>query len=109
MNAMRTLLAVAVASICFYAQQAQAVVILSNGTTQVMWSVGDPEPSINENVQWFSAAVCGQELAWLTTRFPGLPMRSLNRTPAKWDCVIYRGDDARFIADNLVVNGTTDQ
>ncbi|HKW79581.1 MAG TPA: hypothetical protein VJQ49_01105 [Casimicrobiaceae bacterium] len=109
MNPMRTLLAVAVASICLHAQQADAIVILSNGSTQVTWSIGQPEPSINENVTLFSAAVCGQELSWLSTRFPGLPMRTLTATPGPYDCVIYRGDDARFIADNLVVNGKTDQ
>jgi hypothetical protein len=32
-------------------------------------------------------------------------MRTLTRAPGVYDCVIYRGDDARFIADNLVVNG----
>jgi hypothetical protein len=81
------------------------MVVLSNGDTQVIWNVGDPEPSINENVEWFSAAVCGAELTWLSQRFPSLPMRTLTRAPADYDCVIYRGDDARFVADNLVVNG----
>jgi hypothetical protein len=32
-------------------------------------------------------------------------MRTLTRAPGAYDCVIYRGDDARFIADNLVVSG----
>jgi hypothetical protein len=49
--------------------------------------------------------VCGQELTWVSQRFPGLPMRTLTSAPREYDCVIYRGDDARFIADNLVVNG----
>ena len=40
---------------------------------------------------------------------PGLPMRTLTAAPRDTDCVIYRGDDARFIADNLVVNGKIDQ
>ena len=105
MNAMRTLLAVALSSCFFYASQAQAMVVLSNGETQVIWRVGDPEPSINEDVAWFSAAVCGPELTWVSQRFPGLPMRTLTKAPGTYDCVIYRGDDARFIADNLVVNG----
>jgi hypothetical protein len=49
--------------------------------------------------------VCGLELTWVNQRFPGLSMRTLTRAPGANDCVIYRGDDARFIADNLVVNG----
>lgn len=106
---MRTILAVALASTFLYAQPSQAMIVLSNGSTQVVWHIGDPDPSINENVEWFSVAVCGQELAWLTSRFPGLPMRSLTATPRATDCVIYRGDDARFIADNLVVNGVSDK
>ncbi len=105
MNAMRVVLAVALSSSCLYASQTQAMVILSNGDTQVVWRVGDPEPSINENVAWFSAAVCGAELTWLGQRFPGLPMRTLTRAPGDFDCVIYRGDDARFVADNLVIDG----
>jgi hypothetical protein len=57
------------------------------------------------DVAWFSAAVCGLELTWVNQRFPGLSMRTLTRAPGVNDCVIYRGDDARFIADDLVVNG----
>jgi hypothetical protein len=102
---MRILLALALSSGCLYAAQSQAVIVLSNGEAQVVWRVGDPDPSIDEGVEWFSAAVCGPELTWISQRFPGLPMRTLVRAPAASDCVIYRGDDARFIADNLVVNG----
>ena len=105
MNAMRMLLAVALSSCCLYASQSQAMVVFSNGQTQVVWHIGDPEPSIDENVAMFSAAVCGQEITWVAQRFPGLPMRTLSRAPGANDCVIYRGDDARFLADNLVVNG----
>jgi hypothetical protein len=105
MNAMRTLLALALSSVCLYAAESQAMIVLSNGQTEVVWNVGDPEPSIDENVALFSAAVCGAELTWVSQRFPGLPMRTLTRAPGVYDCVIYRGDDARFIADNLVVNG----
>jgi hypothetical protein len=106
MNAMRMLLPVAFSSCCLFAAQSQAIVVLSNGQTQVVWHIGDPEPSIDENVPWFSAAVCGAELTWVTQRFPGLPTRTLARAPTTYDCVIYRGDNARFIADNLVVNGS---
>ncbi|MGH8714658.1 MAG: hypothetical protein ACREYB_11695 [Casimicrobiaceae bacterium] len=102
---MRTMLAAVLALGCVYAQPSQAMVILSNGQTQVIWRVGDPEPSIDESPSSFSAAVCGPELTWLSSKFPGLPMRTLTNPPADFDCVIYRGDDARFIADNLVVNG----
>jgi hypothetical protein len=105
MNAMRTLLVLALSSVCLYAAESQAMIVLSNGQTEVVWNVGDPEPSIDENVALFSAAVCGAELTWVSQRFPGLPMRTLTRAPGVYDCVIYRGDDARFIADNLVVNG----
>jgi hypothetical protein len=106
MNAMRILLAVAFSSCCLFASESQAMIVLSNGDSQVVWNVGDPEPSINENVASFSAAVCGAELSWLSQRFPGLPMRTLTNAPGPYDCVIYRGDDARFIADNLVINGS---
>ena len=106
MNAMRMLLTLALSLSCFYAAQSQAMIVLSNGQTQVIWHVGDPDPSIDENVAWFSAAVCGAEITWVSQRFPGLPMRTLTHAPAANDCIIYRGDDARFIADNLVVNGT---
>ena len=105
MNAMRMMLALALSLSCAYASESQAMIVLSNGDTQVVWRVGDPEPSINLNVAWFSAAVCGAELTWVSQRFPGLPMRTLTHAPGANDCVIYRGDDARFIADNLVVNG----
>jgi hypothetical protein len=105
MNAIRTLLVLALSSVCLYAAESQAMIVLSNGQTEVVWNVGDPEPSIDENVALFSAAVCGAELTWVSQRFPGLPMRTLTRAPDVYDCVIYRGDDARFIADNLVVNG----
>jgi hypothetical protein len=105
MNAIRTLLVLALSSVCLYAAESQAMIVLSNGQTEVVWNVGDPEPSIDENVALFSAAVCGAELTWVSQRFPGLPMRTLTRAPGVYDCVIYRGDDARFIADNLVVNG----
>jgi hypothetical protein len=105
MNAMRTLLALALSSVCLYAAESQAMIVLSNGQMEVVWNVGDPEPSIDENVALFSAAVCGAELTWVSQRFPGLPMRTLTRAPGVYDCVIYRGDDARFIVDNLVVNG----
>jgi hypothetical protein len=105
MNAIRTLLVLALSSVCLYAAESQAMIVLSNGQTEVVWNVGDPEPSIDENVALFSAAVCGAELTWVSQRFPGLPMRTLTRAPGVYDCVIYRGDDARFIVDNLVVNG----
>jgi hypothetical protein len=100
------LLALALSSVCLYAVESQAMIVLSNGQTEVVWNVGDPEPSIDENVALFSAAVCGAELTWVSQRFPGLPMRTLTRAPGVYDCIIYRGDDARFIADNLVVNGS---
>jgi hypothetical protein len=105
MNAMRTLMALLLSAVCLYAAESQAMIVLSNGQTQVIWHVGDPDPSIDENVAWFTAAVCGPEITWVSQRFPGLPMRALSHAPAASDCIIYRGDDARFIADNLVVNG----
>jgi hypothetical protein len=71
MNAMRMVLALALSSSCLYAAQSQAMIVLSNGQTQVVWHVGDPDPSIDENVQWFSAAVCGPELTWGEPALPG--------------------------------------
>jgi hypothetical protein len=42
MNVM--LLALALSSSCFYAAESQAMIVLSNGQTQVVWHVGDPDP-----------------------------------------------------------------
>ena len=61
----------------------------------VSWSVGQPRPSINTTGN-FSCAADSAERKFIKDNFTGLPFR-LNSTGA----TIWRGDFARFIADNL--------
>lgn len=61
----------------------------------VSWSVGQPRPSINTAGN-FSCAADSAERKFIKDHFTGLPFR-LNSTGA----TIWRGDCARFIADNL--------
>ena len=61
----------------------------------VSWSVGQTRPSINTAGN-FSCAADSAERKFIKDNFTGLPFR-LNNTTA----TIWRGDCARFIADNL--------
>ena len=69
---------------------------VNNDTGQtVSWTVGQPRPSINSAGN-FSCAADGAERKFVKDNFPGLPFR-LNSSTG----IIWRGDSARFIADNL--------
>jgi hypothetical protein len=69
---------------------------VNNDTGQsVSWSAGQPRPSINTAGN-FSCAADGTERKFIKDNFTGAPFR-LNSTTA----MIWRGDWARFIADNL--------
>jgi hypothetical protein len=97
-----------------YSQDSNAVLTLANGAIEVDWYVGQPMPSIDLTPEPFVVIACGAELAWVYSTFPGIPVRTLSllpgikrivasATPLDTVCVIWRGDHARFIADNLVV------
>lgn len=61
----------------------------------VAWTVGTPFAGLNVGPEQFvSCAASGPELAYLKKAMPDLPM-----TTGK--IVLWRGDNARFIADNL--------
>jgi hypothetical protein len=61
----------------------------------VSWTVGQPRPSINTAGN-FSCAADGGERKFIKDNFSGLPFRLTIATVTIW-----RGDLARFIADNL--------
>lgn len=62
----------------------------------VTWFVGQPVPSINEAYD-FACAANGNELDYVKSKFSGLPLRVTNQART----MIWHGDDARFIIDNL--------
>jgi hypothetical protein len=113
MNAMRTALAALVLGLTLQAHDSEAVLLLANDTDEVEWRIGEPAPSINQAPYEFLAMACGAELSWVYENFPTLPKRMLGATqptrravagaPGEFECVIWRGDNARFIADNITV------
>ena len=116
MSALRSAFAALVIVGAMYPQVSSAVLVLYNGVDYIEWTVGEPEPSINLGSDWFVAEACGHELTWVYEKFPTLPMRTLSTAastrragvpiaPGENECVIWRGDNARFIADNLRVLG----
>ena len=69
---------------------------VNNDTGQtVSWTVGQPRPSINTAGNFSCAADAG-ERKFIKDNFTGLPFRTSNPTVTIW-----RGDCARYIADNL--------
>jgi len=111
MNELRAALAVLVLGLTFHSHDSKAVLIFVNDTDEVHWHVGEPAPFIDLAPERFVAMACGAELAWVYANFPTLPMRTIGApqptrralavTPGEWDCVIWRGDNARFIVDNI--------
>jgi hypothetical protein len=112
MNALRTAAAVLMLGLALHAHDSRAVLILTNGTDEVEWHVGDPAPSINLASDRFVALACGAELGWIYANFSSIPMRAIGSktqtarrataaVPGENDCVMWRGDNARFVADNL--------
>jgi len=62
------------------------------------WYVGQADPGeIIMDPHTFYCVASGPELAWIRAKFSGIPMRSgMSRA------VVWVGDDARFIALNVV-------
>jgi hypothetical protein len=115
MNALRSAAAVLMLGLALHAHDSRAVMILTNGTDEVEWHVGDPAPSINLASDRFVVLACGAELGWVYANFSSIPTRAIGGTaqqtarrasaaaPGENVCVMWRGDNARFIADNLEI------
>ena len=70
---------------------------VNNDTGQtVNWAIGQAAPNINQAGN-FTAVADGAEKTLIKDKFPGLPF---HLSAAR---VIWRGDNARFIADNVAV------
>lgn len=68
---------------------------VNNDTGQtVNWVVGQGNPNINIAGN-FTAEADGTEVDFIGNKFPGLPFHKGVRR------VIWRGDNARFLADNV--------
>jgi hypothetical protein len=81
---------------CDQRKELNMLTFVNNDSGQtVSWSVGQPRPSINTAGN-FSCAADSAERKFIKDNFTGLPFR-LNSAGA----IIWRGDCARFIADNL--------
>jgi hypothetical protein len=104
--------ALAALALLLFASHASAVLVCTSaddnyddadggapGTIQyATWYVGQPTPSLDVGAEQFvSCAANGAELTYITTKFTGLPMRGsgTGRT------VLWRGESATFILDNL--------
>ncbi len=113
MNALRSTLAALALGLTLHTQGSNAALFLYNDTEEVAWYVGEPAPSIAMPPDNFGVMACGAELAWVYANFPTLPMRKIGTeqptrravavAPSEGECVIWRGDNARFIADNITV------
>lgn len=70
---------------------------VNNDTGQtVNWVIGQGNPGINTAGN-FTAAADGAEVGFIQDNFPGLPFHSGSHR------VIWRGDNARFLADNVAM------
>ena len=115
MNALRSALAVLVVGSALYAHDSNAVLLLANDTDDVEWYIGQPAPSVNMASEGFVVVGCGAELGWIYDHFPTIATRTITvpaaqkrvlavvAAPAYNECVIWRGDNALFIADNLTI------
>jgi len=114
---LRLALAMLLAATAIYPNDSRAVLVLINGAVEIEWYVGQPVPGIDLAPAQFTVAACGAELTWVYDNFPTIPTRTIGGStlrrrsaiatpPAENECVIWRGDNARFIADNLNVGGT---
>ena len=117
MKTLRFALAILVVAIAFYPDDSKAVLVLTNGAVEIEWYVGQPVPSIDLAPAQFTVAACGAELARVYDNFPTIPTRAIGGStlrrrsaiaapPTENECVIWRGNNARFIADNLAAGGT---
>jgi len=117
MNVLRSAIAMLVVGCAVHAQDSNAVLLLANDTTDAEWFVGEPAPSLSMSPDGFVVVACGRELAWVYEQFPTIATRSVASPttamrralavamPADNVCVIWRGDNAMFIADNLTIVG----
>jgi hypothetical protein len=117
-NVLRSAFAILALGSTLYAHDSDAVLVLANGETELEWYVGQQVPSIDLSPDEFVVLACGAELAWVYDNFPTIATRKLPGTtttrraatvaamPAENVCVLWRGDNARFIADNLAVTGS---
>ena len=113
MNTLRSALAALVLGLTLHAHDGDAALFLYNDTEEVAWYVGEPAPSISMPPDNFGVMACGEELAWVYANFPMLPTRKIGTeqptrraaaaVPSERECVIWRGESARFIADNITV------
>ena len=112
MNMLKAAIAAILLGWTLHAHDAKAVLLIGNGTSQAEWRVGEPAPSIDGWSDYFTVVACGAELAWVYDNFPTVPKRALSpasarklasatEPPSEKVCVFWRGDVARFIADNL--------
>jgi hypothetical protein len=81
--------------------QASAMLACSNvaddgAVTTATWRIGQPFPSIDMSGE-FACAATGNELAYVSSKFANMPTTA----PGNDHMIIWRGDAARFIADNL--------
>ena len=111
-GALRSAVAVLAVAGTLYAHDSNAVLVMANGTYQAEWYIGQAVPSIDVYTDFYVVEACGAELAWVYTNFPTISSRTFGASalqrraavaapPAEEVCVIWRGDEARFIADNL--------
>lgn len=97
----RTLLAIALLAA---SASARAVLICTSANDYdpdetVTWYIGQPAPSINVGAEQFvSCAATGNELAYVRASFAGIPMRGTGNSRT----MIWRGDMAKFVIENLV-------
>ena len=117
LHALRSAFAVLAIGCTFYAHDSSAVLVLANDQIELDWYVGQTAPSIDFSSPSFVVMGCGAELAWVYQNYPTIAMRTLPAAPpapkhkavavagapAESVCVIWRGETAVFIADNLDV------
>jgi hypothetical protein len=80
---------------------ANAVLMCNNGgnSPEVLWYVGEPRLSLDiSNADAVTCYADGLELAYIGSRFEGLPLVKVRHLPRS---TIWRGQNAIFILDNL--------
>ena len=116
-RALRSVFAALIVGCAIYSHDSSAVLLLITNQNEVEWFVGGPAPSIAIGSDGsFVVLACGAELTWVYENFPTIAQRKLpaaKATPpalrsahraltvANSACVMWRGGDATFIADNI--------
>lgn len=91
----RSIYVVAVAALLLSANADAALLCQNPAGDSITWTVGQPVPSINVS-EGVTCAANGAELDAIRTKFSGIPMRN-----GTGRVVLFRGDVAVFIVDNL--------